>query len=248
MFCQEVRPQILSYDHYHFHAGGDGPDYFRNLALVRERALEADLPFLNIVQASSWTPGSLASPASPRVPGPDELRFLVYTTLAYGAQGISYYIYSYPGHEGGFVNFGDRSPTPLFETAKSLNREFLRIASILQPMRAVGVYHVGMQQPGTRGLAENSGFLFEPPVEPQKFVPCKNLSGILISIFSTGNEAGAKLFLIVNPAHTSERTIRLIKPGPLERFDAGTGKWSLADQLQLPRGGGILLRLAETKE
>lgn len=90
-YVNVVRPSLLSYDHYQFTNSGDTPDYFLNLALVREKALAAGLPFMNIVQAASWGPTPLASPHGPRVPTPDEMRFLVYTTLAYGAQGISYY-------------------------------------------------------------------------------------------------------------------------------------------------------------
>ena len=61
---------------------------------VRQAAMDAHIPWLNIVQASSWTPAM-------RVPNADELRYLVYTTLAYGAQGISYYVYTAAGHDGG---------------------------------------------------------------------------------------------------------------------------------------------------
>ena len=57
---------------------GDSANYFLNLKLVREAAQAANLPFLNIVQAATWTP-------SMRVPRPDEMRFLIYTTLAHGA-------------------------------------------------------------------------------------------------------------------------------------------------------------------
>ena len=32
-----------------------------------------------------------------------KMRYLVYTTLAYGAQGISYYVYCHPGHTGGIA-------------------------------------------------------------------------------------------------------------------------------------------------
>ena len=100
-----VKPGLISYDHYQFTSHGDSPDYFLNLSLIRRAALESGLPFLNIVQAASWTP-------SMRVPNPNEMRFLVYTTLAYGAQGISYYVYCCAGHTGGIAN-ADGSPTRL---------------------------------------------------------------------------------------------------------------------------------------
>jgi hypothetical protein len=88
-YVETVKPALLSYDHYYFRVGSDGPQYFVNLAMIRDRARDEGIPFLNVIQASSWTPVDLASPANPRVPDADELRFLVYTTLGYGAQGIS---------------------------------------------------------------------------------------------------------------------------------------------------------------
>ena len=95
-FVDVVQPELLSYDHYQFATDGDIDGYFLNLAMVRATAQEAGMPFLNIVQACSWTP-------SRRVPTGDEMRYLVYTTLAYGAQGISYYVYCCQGHTGGIA-------------------------------------------------------------------------------------------------------------------------------------------------
>ena len=51
--------------------------------MIRRAALDAHRPCLNIVPAASWTPNV-------RVPNTNELRYLVYTTVAYGAQGISF--------------------------------------------------------------------------------------------------------------------------------------------------------------
>ncbi len=59
---------------------------FMNLAAISNRAKAANIPFLQTVQASD-TGGSL------RIPNTGELRFLNYTTLAYGGQGMSYWVY-----------------------------------------------------------------------------------------------------------------------------------------------------------
>jgi len=64
-----------------------------------------------------------------------KMRVLLYTTLAYGAQGISYYVYSCANHEGAIAK-ADGSPTPLYHALKSLNREFVAIATQLQPLRS----------------------------------------------------------------------------------------------------------------
>ena len=51
-FVNIVKPDLISYDHYHFMKKDDGKQYFLNLALIRDAAIEAGKPFLNIIQAS----------------------------------------------------------------------------------------------------------------------------------------------------------------------------------------------------
>ena len=64
-FMATVKPSLISYDNYQFFVRGDGDQYFLNLALIREEALKADVPLLNIIQACSWNPAV-------RVPNPDD--------------------------------------------------------------------------------------------------------------------------------------------------------------------------------
>ena len=116
-YAGTVRPALISYDHYQFALKNDSDQYFLNLAMIRRAAQTAGVPFLNIVQASTWAPAVM------RVPGSNEVRYLVYTTAAYGAQGLSYYIYSCPDHLGGIAN-ADGTPTPLYPAVKNYNHEF----------------------------------------------------------------------------------------------------------------------------
>ena len=247
-YVEVVRPGLLSYDHYQFTNAGDNPDYFLNLAMIREKALASGLPFLNIVQASCWVPGSAASPQAPRVPKGDEMRYLVYTTLAYGAQGISYYVYCYPGHEGGMAQ-ADGTPTPLYHALKPLNREFVAIAKELQPLTSLGVSHAGMQPPGTEPLAAASAFTFDPPVPAMAYKPGERVQGVLLSRFGPSGKADAAgtHVLVVNLDYQTERTVGLKGPAPLELFDAASGQWSPAGgpraELRLPKGGGQLVRV-----
>ena len=71
-YLQIVRPSLVSYDHYQFAKDGDTAGYFLNLAMIRRAAQEAGVPFLNIVQACTWTPSMREerswSPASSPLP------------------------------------------------------------------------------------------------------------------------------------------------------------------------------------
>jgi hypothetical protein len=238
-YLEKVKPGLLSYDHYQFTTHGDSSDYFLNLALIRRAALNAGIPFLNIVQAATWTP-------SMRVPNPDEMRFLVYTTLAYGAQGISYYVYCAAGHTGGIAN-PDGSPTPLFEPLKALNHEFVEIARELQPLKSLGVYHAGMVPPGGEPLPKQTKFFFDPPIIPAAYKPPGALRGALVGLFGDSKRSVATHALVVNLDHNAGDVVGIRGPGQLEIFDPATREWTRCPnrrvELKLSPGGGTLVRL-----
>jgi hypothetical protein len=242
-FIDQVKPGLLSYDHYQFATTGDSGNYFLNLALVREIGQQRGLPFLNIVQAASWDP-------TIRVPNSDEVRYLVYTTLAYGAQGISYYVYCCPGHKG-MIALANGTPTPLYHVLRSVNREFAAIAGELQPLRSLGVYHAGMTPPGAEPLGKNAPFRLDPPVPPMAYKAPERVKGILLGLFGrAGKDPGAgeaTHVLVVNLDYKAKECRTIVGPGRLEIFDAVHGTWSAAAEkgatLGLPPGGGKLVRL-----
>ena len=175
------------------------------------------------------------------------MRYLVYTTLAYGAQGISYYGYNFPRHEGGMAR-ADGTPTPLYHALKPLNREFVEIAKELQPLKSLGVFHAGMQPPGTKPFPKGSGFTFDPHVPSMDYKPGIRVQGVLLSRFGAG--AAATHVLVVNLDYKAERTVGLSGPAPLEVFDAASGQWSPVGgpraELRLAGGGGKLVRGSAT--
>jgi hypothetical protein len=242
-FIDQVKPSLLSYDHYQFAVKSDSGNYFLNLALVREIGQQRGLPFLNIVQAATWDP-------SMRIPSGDEVRYLAYTTLAYGAQGISYYVYCCPGHKGG-IALPDGTPTPLYHTLKSVNREFAAIAGALQPLSSLGIYHAGMTPTGTEPLTKAVPFRLDPPVPAMAYKGPERVKGILLGLFGPAgkdHEPGkATHVLVVNLDYKAAETRTIVGPGKLELFDALGGTWSAAADkgvtLSLPPGGGKLLRL-----
>jgi hypothetical protein len=242
-FISIVKPALLSYDHYQFAVNGDNPDYFLNLALIRRAAQQAGVPFLNIVQACTWA-------ASMRVPKPDEMRYLVYTTLAGGAQGISYYVYSCPGHTG-MIAHADGTPTERYDVLKSLNREFVAIASQLKPLQCSEVYHQGMLPPGTEPLPTNALFRFDPPLPEMEFKLNRPVKGAMLGFFGPlpkKNKAVRPTHaVVVNLDYDAEATIGLTGARRFDIFDATTSRWSKAAgkrvELRLPPGGGKLVRL-----
>lgn len=232
-FVDTVKPALISYDHYQFYKSGDTEQYFLNLALVRGAAQDAGVPFLNIVQAAAWQPAV-------RVPNADETRYLIYTTLAYGAQGISYYVYYADGHEGGIAK-ADGTPTPIHHALKTLNPEFVALARETQALRSLAVYHTALTEQGCVPLPADA------PFRPEPAAPADDPRGLLLGYFGPADKPTH--VLVVNLDYKNEVRRNLVGPGDLDVYDVTTGKWSAAKsasvELHLPPGGGKLIRLTK---
>jgi len=239
-FIDEVQPEYLSYDHYHFAAGGlDRDQYFLNLALIRRAALDAGLPFLNFIQACTWTP-------SMREPNSNELRFLTYTSLAYGASALAHYTYSDRGPHTGCPVTAEGEATALWHGMKRSNHEFLAIREQLQPLTSLAAYHVGMIPPGANELPTDSAFTLDPSVARMDYTPPEPLQGMLLGYFGRSSEPTH--VVVVNLDYRRSTTTTLVGPGRLEVFNASRRAWLPASDgsralLRLQPGGGVLVRL-----
>jgi len=239
-YIETVKPDLLSYDHYHFSEGKDGDDYFLNLSLIRQAALEANIPFMGIVQACKFSPNV-------RTPNANELRWLNYTQLAYGSQGISYFVYSvnsfyqkYKDNPGQMMT-PDGTPTPQYEAAKKLNPQFVAIASQLKSLHSLHAYHLGKNYSGTQELPKDAPFQME--FSGNNHLPA---AGILMGYFGKADKPTH--VLVVNLDYANSVTTTISGPQRLAAFDAVTHKWDMATTskvlLHLPPGGGILVRIS----
>ncbi len=249
-YVDTVKPALLSYNHYQFRIGADWSGYLHNLAIIREKAKSKSIPFMNIVQASAWVDS--------RLPTAAEERYLVYTTLAYGAQGISYYVWCWPPCPdivGGIVN-ANGAPTPIYETLKQANREFVAIAKQYQPLQSIGAYLKGYRAdklpPGTVALPADSPFDIREVTNNMAYKEGEPLRGVLFGFFNKDGAAlsAATLAIVVNLDCTAGKTYTITGPNKLSVFDAAKGKWmpAGADQvaLSLPPGGGVLVGLTSS--
>ena len=232
LYVEQVKPALISYDHYQFALKNDLDQYFLNLALIRQAAQDAGLPFLNIVQACTWAPQQM------RIPNTNELRYLVSTTLAYGAQAISYYVYACVGHHGSIASL-DGTPGPLYHALKTYNREFVAIARELQPLRSLAVHHTAMRERGCEPLPADAPFHLDYKKSPS---PSR---GFLLGTFGAKDKPSH--VMLVNLDYTVAANPTLLGPGELEIFDATTAQWTSMKQagadLRLPPGGGKLVRV-----
>ena len=250
-YMSVVQPSLLAYDHYSFFNGADGPDYFKNLAIISHTARQANIPFMNTVQASAWF-------SSWRVPNEHELRFLNYTTLAYGGQGISYWAYNPQNpNTGGLAPDSSGVPTSVYTALSSIHPRFVAIAEQVQPFNLVGAYHLGDLPWGfgtsdgsspLRPLPDDSPFTITPSVPNTNYVTNAPVKGMLVSLFGSGDQpADTQLALVVNLDYTQSLTKTVTGPRDLLLFNAGSGTWVATGSpqalLNLSPGGGRLLRL-----
>ena len=145
----------------------------------------------------------------------------------------------------------DSTPTPLYHTLKTLNREFAAVAQQLQPLRSLGVYHAGMFPPGTEPVPADGRFQLDPPVPRMSFTNLQPVKGVLLGYF--GPAAKGKRtptpthVMVVNLDYQAEVAVGVRGPSRLELFDPATSRWSRAGgkraDLHLARGGGRLVRV-----
>lgn len=232
-FVETVQPDLISYDHYHFLKESDGKQYFLNLALIRQAAFEARKPFLNIIQADtiekSW-----------RLPNANEMRWLAFTTMAYGARGLSYFTYwGPPAYNGLYV---DGKAMPLLQDVAALNHEIVKFGPPLMELNSLGVYQTAPLPYGAEAL---------PAKCPVRIT---GAGGFVLGLF--GKTAHPSAFMLVNRdyQHASEATATVSIPGrKLEELDRQTGKWVRRQtlrgkrlvQIQLPPGDGRLFRVVK---
>ncbi len=232
-FVEIVKPELVSYDHYHFFKDRDGTQYFLNLALIRQAALEAGKPFLNIIQASLvekvW-----------RLTNPVEMRFLVYTTLAYGGRGISYFTYWGPLSYGGLYQDGKASP--LAKDVAALNAELEKLGPALMELDSLGVYHTAPLPYGGEAFPADA--------------PVRVTGGGEFVVGLFGRAGRPTAFMVVNRSYRAdaEADVQVTLPGTaLKELDRTTGAWVQGPALgaermlrvKLRAGDGRLFRTGE---
>ena len=137
-YVAQVKPQFISYDNYRIAISNDQKDaavaasYYQNLLEVRRVAMEHKLPFWNIVLSNRLR-------ADMPVPSPANLLLQAYTTLAAGAQGLTWYTYYSPGYDYTPIDkAGQRTAT--WSYLKMVNDQVRTVGAILRPLQSTGVY------------------------------------------------------------------------------------------------------------
>ena len=253
-FIETVRPSVLLHCHYGIMADGSTRDvYYENMELFRSKALEHDIGLMGFVLIAAH--GKASRPFQHyRSPSESDLRWQVYSHLAYGAQAIWYYNYRIEakGFGEGLVLGKTGTPTEVYPLVRAVNAELLAIGPTLLKLRSTHVVHTNPDipkgaKPYVAGRLKSLG-AFEG-------------RGFLVGEFENVDEKTSDVYvMLVNKRHEARTRSRdltataVFKPRPpfthVYRYDARTGKPvelsrdASGYRIEIDGGHGVLLRFS----
>lgn len=246
-FLTEVRPQLLSWDHYHFlnetpptekiefasqrdadiyydaQKRTERAGFFDNLEICRKHSLAHSVPYMLIVLLVEHGPYRYLSRS--------EIAFEVYQALAYGCSAVSYFTYWTPQYEpvwhyrnGMISENGERCRH--YDDVAAVNAETRKIGEAVAGSKSSAVFHVGE--------------------EAEHVVPFTGYGGIeaitggrfTVGFFEDG------MLLIANKDFDREAEALLTTERPLAVLNKQTGQWEkTGNRILLAEGSGALLRI-----
>lgn len=207
-FSTVTKPDILCYDHYHFHKTYDAPGFFANLETFHRVSMQSGIPFWNTVL--------LINHVDYRSPTENELKWEAMQSLAYGAKGVLYFTYWQPdkgdmwGGGEAVIDF-DGNPTKKYEQIKRVNQNTQTIGKYLLNATSVRSYQFG--QGGDETNAGDFPIRFEGP-------------NITVGLFQDGS---THYVLFANRDYKNDTTKDVfLKTGgkPLKKLDKQNGQWN----------------------
>ena len=227
-FVKNAKPKFISYDHYALMDDGSlRGGYFQNLEAVRAAALRHELPFWNIVLSNSHF-----NYAEPTLAG---FRFQLYTTLAYGGRGISYFTYFAPT-TGNYRlapidQFGHKTAT--WDMLRNVNLQIHKLGPVYLTLKSINVFHHPDVPTGCSGIATS------------KLLKSVNGGNLLVGEFE--GPGGQPFVMVVNKdLHKSVAFgLQFKGAGQIQRVSAYTGitdAWG-GEDCWLAAGQGMLLCL-----
>ena len=193
-YLKKFDPEILSFDHYPIRKDRFSESYYENLEQVAQAARNKGIPF--------WTCILSTAHGYYPVPTKTHLRFQVYSSLAYGAQGIQYFTYWIIPAKGN--DFHDApvdwkgQTTKVYDLVKQMNREIKDLSPIFLGAQLVSVEHTGEDIPqGTRRFQ---------PGSPVYVLKTKG-KGAVVSLLEKGED---RFLVIVNRDYENPMLLTLV--------------------------------------
>ena len=138
-YVETCKPPYISYDNYSLFDDEkfDEDRFYGNMESVRNKSLDAGIPFWNVILSNAHFHYAEPSDAT--------LAVQVYSTLAYGGKGIGYFTY-YAPQVGNYRlapidRFGYRTKT--WEMMRNINLQIHSLVPVYGKLKSVNVFHAG---------------------------------------------------------------------------------------------------------
>jgi len=232
-FMREFQPDVLSMDHYPLmRPDGDSRDsYCSNLDVFRRHSLAANIPFWNYFYSM---------PFNDRIdPTEAQMRWQIFTSLAYGAKGVLYFCYWTPGKgnagtgefpKGGALLTAEGLKTRHYDEARRINAEIKQLGPTLMKLTSTEVLRIDTAKPLPEASADN-------PVRRLSRVGADPHSQFIVGCFRHADGRRAALIVNHSYAYTAWPTVEFSAPnGALKEVDKSTGREVAAvdDSPELP--------------
>lgn len=216
----------LSFDNYMFMDDGtlrEAP-YYQNLDIIRRLGLKYDIKTSAYLQ-------SVGIPGAYRRPNEQELRFNMYSILAYGVKYPVWFTYTRPADNTAerftpaILNTGGQV-TDLYEPFKQLNREAKNLGRELVKLQATAVYHTGPAIP--QGA--------EPLPGAYYLQPAPGSGSLLMARMQDPSEGNRQYAMIVNKSLTDVVTLTFNVHAPVTAIEEVSKLTGTRNALQIVNG------------
>ena len=224
-YMELVKPDVFSFDHYPLQRNGETQDYYLyNLAWGRQTAMKYKVPYWMWLQ--SFGREEEKPSYAYRIPDEADMRFLVFTALAHGVNGIQFFHYYGFNNEGMITDTGVKNvarteqphiyentlPTRSWYAVRDVAGEIQNLARALLNLRSIGeITYAGNPLIWDRD-APDYALNPDPPIRSKPFAGNEQLYrvtireqhnlGVLVAFFD--DEAGEEYFMVVNLQHGPE--------------------------------------------
>lgn len=225
----ELGTGFLSFDYYPITNSGLRSSWYRNLEIIRDVSLRANVPFWGFVLS---TPHAV-------YPHPTEssLRLQAYSNLAYGAQAIQYYSYwtsrpiNYDFHDGPITWEGKQTDT--YSMVKAINKELKHVGRLFIGASVNSVRHLQVIPIGTSALQVM-------PTNIENIINT-NANGLVISEFT---KDGHIYLALVNKDYEHSTSIQVIAANVIpKRVRKDLKEETLKNSYAVAPGDILILRL-----
>ncbi len=246
-YMETVKPEILSYDHYHLLTTEQPKEFitfdnereagiyaaaqkrtaragfYDNIEAIRRYGLEFAVPYMLIILLTEHGPYRYLSEP--------EIAYEAYQTLAYGCSMLSYFTYWTPDggdhwhFRNGIISEDGKKCSHYYDVQK-INREIAPIGRRIANTTSTAVFHVG-----------------EEKEQVVPFAPCQGIDGITGGNLTVGCFADGTM-LIANKDFAADAEVAIQTSHRLERLDPASDTFVPCEKtITIPAGRGVYLRI-----